>query len=51
LTWVAKRLLEGGTITDGMEVPGVGKVSLDGDVIKVDAMADITPQNVDSFGF
>jgi simple sugar transport system substrate-binding protein len=51
LTWVAKTLLEGGKITDGMEVPGVGKVSLDGDVIKVDAMADITPQNVDSFGF
>jgi simple sugar transport system substrate-binding protein len=34
-----------------MEVPGVGKIALDGDVIKVDAMADITPQNVDSFGF
>jgi simple sugar transport system substrate-binding protein len=51
LTWVAKRLLEGGKVTDGMEVPGVGKIALDGDVIKVDAMADITPQNVDSFGF
>jgi len=51
MNWVAKTLLEGGKITDGMEVPGVGKVSLDGDVIKVDAMADITPQNVDSFGF
>ena len=51
LTWVAKTMLEGGKISDGMEVPGVGKISLDGDVIKVDAMADITPDNVDSFGF
>jgi simple sugar transport system substrate-binding protein len=51
LTWVAKTLLDGGKISDGMEVPGVGKITLDGDVIKVDAMADITPENVDSFGF
>jgi simple sugar transport system substrate-binding protein len=51
MNWVAKTLLEGGKITDGMEVPGVGKITLDGDVIKVDAMADITPENVDSFGF
>jgi simple sugar transport system substrate-binding protein len=51
LTWVAKELLEGREISDGMEVPGVGKIALDKDVIKVDAMADITPENVDSFGF
>jgi simple sugar transport system substrate-binding protein len=51
MNWVAKELLQGRKITNGMEVPGVGKIALDKDVIKVDAMSDITPQNVDSFGF
>jgi simple sugar transport system substrate-binding protein len=51
MNWVAKELLQGRKITNGMEVPGVGKITLDKDVIKVDAMSDITPQNVDSFGF
>jgi len=34
-----------------MEIPGLGKVELDGDVIKVDAVIDITRENVESFGF
>jgi simple sugar transport system substrate-binding protein len=51
MTWVAKQLLEGKEITDGMEVPGVGKITLDGNVIKVDAMIDITADNADDFGF
>jgi len=51
MNWVAKELLQGRKITNGMEVPGVGKITLDKDVIKVDAMSDITPQNVDGFGF
>ena len=51
MNWVAKELLQGRKISNGMEVPGVGKITLDKDVIKVDAMSDITPQNVDSFGF
>jgi hypothetical protein len=34
-----------------MNVPGVGKVSLSGDVIKANAMVDITAANAGSFGF
>jgi len=51
LTYVAKYLLEGGKLADLNEIPGIGEVIVDGDVIKVDAMADITKENVDSFGF
>ena len=51
MTWVALQLLEGKEITDGMTVPGMGETVLDGDVIKVDAMIDITADNADSFGF
>ena len=51
MTWVAQQVLDGKEITDGMEVPGVGKVTLDGNVIKVDAMVDITADNAEDFGF
>lgn len=51
MTWVAKQLLEGKQITNGMEVPGVGKITLDGNIIKVDAMIDITADNAEDLGF
>jgi simple sugar transport system substrate-binding protein len=51
LTYVAKYLLDGGKLADLKEIPGIGELVVDGDVIKVDAMADITKENVDSFGF
>jgi simple sugar transport system substrate-binding protein len=51
LTWIAKQLLEGKKIAEGSEIPGVGKVHLEGDVIKVNAAIDITKENVDTFGF
>ena len=51
MTWIALQLLEGKTIKDGMKVPGMGTTVLDGDVIKVDAMIDITGDNADDFGF
>jgi len=51
MTWVALQLLQGKTITDGMDVPGIGSITLDGEVIKVDAMVDITAANADEFGF
>jgi simple sugar transport system substrate-binding protein len=51
LTWIAKQLLEAKKIKDGDQIPGVGKVRLEGDVIRVDAAVDITKENVDSFGF
>jgi simple sugar transport system substrate-binding protein len=51
MTWIAKQMLEKKKPTDGMNVPGVGKVSLSGDVIKANAMVDITAANAGSFGF
>ena len=51
LTWVAKQILDGKEVADGTEIPGIGKISLEGNVIKVDAMIDITADNVDGFGF
>ncbi|QTQ14245.1 autoinducer 2 ABC transporter substrate-binding protein [Treponema parvum] len=51
LNWVAKYMLDGGKISELKEIPGIGKVVIDGDVIKVDAIVDITKENVDSFGF
>ncbi|WP_319476807.1 autoinducer 2 ABC transporter substrate-binding protein [Marispirochaeta aestuarii] len=51
LTYVAKYLLDGGKLSDLTEIEGIGSIEVSGDVIKVDAMADITKENVDSFGF
>jgi len=51
LVWTAIQMLEGGDITDGMEIPGIGAITLDGNVIKVDAMLDITAENADDLGF
>jgi len=51
MTWVAKQMLEGKKIVNGMEIPGLGKVTVEGDVIKVDAWIDITADNATSFGF
>ncbi len=51
MTWVALQILEGKTISNGMSVPGLGEIVLDGDVIIVDAMIDITGENADDFGF
>jgi simple sugar transport system substrate-binding protein len=51
MTWIAKQLVEGKKLTNGMDIPGIGKVVIEGDVIKVDAMIDITAANTDSFGF
>ena len=51
MSWIAKQVVEGKNITEGMNIPGLGTITLDGDVIKVDAVIDITKDNVDSFGF
>lgn len=51
MVWLAKQLLEGKTVTDGMEFPKMGKITLDKNVIKGNAIIDITKDNVDSFGF
>ena len=51
LVWMAKQMLDGKRIENGVEIPGMGTVELDGNVAKVDAMIDITADNAESFGF
>lgn len=51
LNWVAKYMLDGGDFKALTEIPGIGSVSVNGDIIGVNAMVDITKENVDSFGF
>jgi simple sugar transport system substrate-binding protein len=51
MTWLAKYILEGGEVTDGMEVPGLGKISLNDNIIVVDGMLDITKDNAEDLGF
>lgn len=51
LNWVAKYMLDGGDFKTLTEIPGIGSVSVNGDIIGVNAMVDITKENVDSFGF
>jgi simple sugar transport system substrate-binding protein len=51
MVWMAKHLLEGGQITDGLEIPNIGAIQLDGNVAVVDAMLDITAENAEDLGF
>jgi simple sugar transport system substrate-binding protein len=51
LVWIAKQMLDGKKIENGLEIPEIGPIELDGNVAKVDAMIDITADNAESFGF
>jgi simple sugar transport system substrate-binding protein len=51
MTWIAKQMLDKVKPTNGMSIPGIGKVSVEGEVIKADAAIDITAANADSYGF
>ena len=50
---VAKMMLDGQEIKDGVEIPGLGAASVDAEakVIKVDAILNITPENAADIGF
>ena len=48
--YVMDQLSQGKTIADGMDIPTVGKVKVDGPNIYIGTVA-ITRENVDSFGF
>jgi rhamnose transport system substrate-binding protein len=48
--YVLDQLAQGKEITDGMDVPTVGKVKVDGQSIFI-GMLEVTSDNVDSFGF
>lgn len=51
LVWMAKQMLDGKDIQDGMTIPEIGEIELEGNIAKVDAMIDITADNVDDLGF
>ncbi|MFN2234310.1 MAG: autoinducer 2 ABC transporter substrate-binding protein [Anaerolineales bacterium] len=51
MVWLAKYLLDGNKVETGTEIPGIGKVTLDGFVIKADAILDINKDNAASLGF
>ena len=36
--WLAKYMLDGGKIETGVEIPGIGKITVDGNLVKVDAI-------------
>lgn len=51
MVWLAKYLLDGNQIQTGVEIPGLGPVTVDGMMVKVDNILIITPENADTFGF
>ncbi len=51
VVYLAKYLLEGGDINALKEIPDVGGISLEGKIVVVDGMIDITAENADSLGF
>lgn len=51
MVWLAKYMLEGGKVESGVEIPGIGKITLDGFVVKADAILDINKDNAESLGF
>jgi len=51
MVWLAKYLLDGNKVESGVEIPGIGAITLDGFVIKADAILDINKDNAESLGF
>jgi simple sugar transport system substrate-binding protein len=51
MVWIAKQMIEGKKVVTGDEIPGIGKVTVEGNVVKADAMIDITKDNAESLGF
>jgi len=51
MVWLAKYILDGNKVANGTDIPGIGPVTIEGTVIKADAMMDITPENAESLGF
>lgn len=51
VVYLAKYLLDGNDINDLKEIPGVGGITLDGKIVIVDGMVDITAETADTLGF
>ncbi len=51
MVWLAKYILDGGKVENDLEIPGIGKIMLDGYIVKADAILDINKDNAESLGF
>ena len=51
MTYLAKSLMEGKKVETGMDVPGIGPITVEGKNILLNAMLKITPENAGSLGF
>ena len=51
MVYVAKMMLDGKEIVDGMEIPNIGKGELDGTTLKFDRPMGLTTDNVDDYDF
>jgi simple sugar transport system substrate-binding protein len=51
MVWLAKYILDGNKVSDGMDVAGLGKATLKDRVLVIDAALDITKDNAESLGF
>jgi simple sugar transport system substrate-binding protein len=51
LVWLAAQILDGRKIESGMEIPGLGPITVDGKIVRANAIIHINKDNVDSFGF
>jgi simple sugar transport system substrate-binding protein len=51
MVWLAKYILDGGKVESGMEIPGLGKATVDGTLVKMDSILDITKDNAGTLGF
>jgi simple sugar transport system substrate-binding protein len=51
LVWLAKQILDGQQIETGMEIPGLGPITVNGKVLRANSIIHINKDNVDSFRF
>jgi simple sugar transport system substrate-binding protein len=51
LVWLAKQILDGPEPATGMEIPGLGPITVDGKIVRANSIIRIDKNNVDSFGF
>lgn len=51
MVYVAKLMLEKKAITDGLEIPKIGKAKLEGTTVKFDRPMGLTKENIDQYDF
>jgi simple sugar transport system substrate-binding protein len=51
LVWLAKQIRDGQKPATGMEIPGLGPITVDGKIVRANSIIHINKDNVDSFGF